>query len=442
MQNIHKNLFYLICAMLTFKTSSEVKSYEFMGVRIMLLLALFLITGSVFSQTANGPADLALVGARIYTSPSAAPIENGTVLIRHGKVSDVGSSSKIVVPKSFRIISCKGMVLTSAFWNCHVHFIEQKWNRADTISAARFDKQMGDMLTSHGFAHVFDLAELDIQQTLRIRNRIKKGDVSGPVIYTAGVPLVPPNGSPIYIAPLKLPEATDPQQAALHVRQQIDSGADGIKLWTGSPTSTGVVHMPVPVVRAMVSEAHRLGKPVFVHPTDNQGLAVALDGGVDILAHTTPDGYKAWSPDTLQLMLAAHLSVIPTLKLWKEELLKNGVKDYMHNPLIPVAQQQVHDFSAVGGNLLFGTDVGYIADYSTQDEFSLLAGSGLDFRQILAMLTTAPAKQFGLASQTGQVVTGMDADIVLLGGDPASDILSFDNVIYTICQGKLIYQRR
>ncbi len=82
---------------------------------------------------------------------------------------------------------------------------------------------MTDMLTSHGFAHVFDLAALDIRQTLRIRNRIKKGDVSGPVIYTAGVPLVPPDGSPFYIEPLKLPEAIDQQQAALHVRRQIDS---------------------------------------------------------------------------------------------------------------------------------------------------------------------------------------------------------------------------
>ncbi len=415
-------------------------------IRTALLLAFYVVTGflftnSVFGQAVNVIEDIALVGARIYPSPSAAPIENGVVLIRNGKIMDVGGSDRIVVPKSFRIISCKGMVLTAAFWNCHVHFIEPKWNRADTIAAERFDRQMADMLTSHGFAHVFDLAALDLQQTLRIRNRIKKGDVSGPVIFTAGVPLVPPDGSPFYIAPLKLPEAASPQQAALHVRQQIDSGADGIKLWTGSPTTHGIVHMPVPVVRAIVHEAHRLGKPVFAHPTDNQGLAIALDGGLDILAHTTPDGGRAWTADTIQRMLAAHLSVIPTLKLWKDELLKHGIKEDIHNPFIPVAQQQVHDFSAAGGTLLFGTDVGYITDYSTRDEYNLLAGSGLDFRHILTMLTTAPAKQFGLASRTGQIAPGMDADIVLLDGDPATDILSFDKVIYTLCQGKLIYQR-
>ena len=410
--------------------------------KIFLLLAFYIFTKPVFSQTEKVSADLALVGARIYTSPTAAPIDNGIVLIHNGKITGVGSSGQIVVPKSFHIISCKGMVMTAAFWNCHVHFIEPKWNRADTIEAARFDQQMADMLTSHGFAHVFDIAELDIQQTLRIRNRIKKGDVSGPVIYTAGVPLVPPNGNPFYIEPLKLPEATDPQQAVLHVRQQIDSGADCIKLWTGSPTSHGVVDMPVPIVSAIVQEAHRMGKPVFAHPTNNEGLAIALGGGVDILAHTTPDGGRAWNPDTLQRMIAAHMAVIPTLKLWKEELLKNGVKDPEQNPLVRVAQQQVHDFSAAGGNLLFGTDVGYIADYSTRDEYRLLSGAGLDFRQVLTMLTTAPAKQFGLASRTGQVVSGMDADIVLLDGDPATDILSFDKVAYTFSRGKMIYHRK
>ena len=114
----------------------------------------------------------------------------------------------------------------------------------------------------------------------------------------------------------------------------------------------------------------------------------------------------------------------------------------MHNQLVRVAQQPVHDFSDAGGVLLFGTDVGYITDYSTQDEYNLLTGAGLNFHQILAMLTTAPAKQFGLASRTGQIVPGMDADIVLMNGDPANDILSFDKVIYTFFQGKLIYQRK
>lgn len=404
------------------------------------LLILCLLAGPVaFCQQDNNNRPLALVGARIYPSPTAATIERGTVLIRNGKITAVGSTDQIKVPANAKVIDCSGMVLTSAFWNCHVHFIEPKWQNADKIPAEQFNQQMDDMLTSHGFAHVFDLAEFNIYHTLLIRNRIRSGEVRGPVIFTVGSPLVPVNGSPIYIRPFTLPEATDPQYAAAHVRQQIDSGADGIKLWTGSPVGDSIVHMPDDIVRAITRTAHSLGKPVFSHPTDIIGMMAAVNGGVDVLAHTTPDGGEVWNKDTIRQMLAAHIALIPTLKLWTIELHRNHVTGPAYDNFIRTAQQQLHDFSAAGGTVLFGTDVGYIPDYSTEDEYLLLSGAGLSFTQILAMLTTAPARKFHLAGRTGQIVAGMDADIVLLGADPAADIRSFDKVRYTLGQGKIIY---
>jgi imidazolonepropionase-like amidohydrolase len=401
----------------------------------LFALVVLLYGNSIFCQ------DLALVGAKIYPSPTGAPIEKGVILIRKGKIAAVGSGDKIVVPKTMTVIDCRGLVLTAAFWNCHVHFIEPKWQDADLIPPAQFNNQMAQMITSHGFAHVFDLAELSIGTVLRIRDRIKKGEVSGPVIYTAGVPLTPLNGNPFYIEPLKLPEASDPQQAAAHVRQQIDSGADAIKIWTGSPVGGGkTVYMPEEIVRQMTQTAHNLGKPVFSHPTDTKGVMIALDGGVDILAHTAPQDGRAWSADTIRRMLTAHLALIPTLKLWKYELQKGGAVDWAHTAFMLTAQQQLHDFSKAGGTVLFGTDVGYVPDYSTGDEYTLMAGSGLSFSQILAALTTTPAQRFGLGARTGRIAVGMDADIVLLKADPALDIRSFDKVVYTFCQGKIIYR--
>jgi imidazolonepropionase-like amidohydrolase len=169
---------------------------------------------------------------------------------------------------------------------------------------------------------------------------------------------------------------------------------------------------------------------------------IALDGGVDIIAHTAPEDGRAWSADTIRRMLAAHLALIPTLKLWKYELQRQrgGMVDWAHNAFMLTAQQQLRDFSKAGGTVLFGTDVGYVPDYSTGDEYTLLAGSGLDFSHILAALTTTPAQRFGLDARTGRIAVGMDADIVLLAADPALDIRSFDRVVYTFCQGKIVYQ--
>src|SRR6202012_4308628 len=138
-----------------------------------LILMLLLAAGRTFCQDTT----IALTGARIYPSPTGTPIEKGTVLIRNGKIIAVGSTDKVKIPTGTKVMDCSGMVLTSAFWNCHVHFIEPKWQDADKIPAAQFSQQMDDMLTGHGFAHVFDLAEFNIYHTLLIRNRIKQGEV-------------------------------------------------------------------------------------------------------------------------------------------------------------------------------------------------------------------------------------------------------------------------
>jgi imidazolonepropionase-like amidohydrolase len=379
--------------------------------QITLWLFTLLIFSHGYGQRTTTHSNLALVGARIYTSPTAAPIENGTVLIRNGRITAVGPKDEIKVPSNWSVIDCKDLTLTAAFWNCHVHFIEPKWQDADLMPAAQFNRQMEQMITSHGFVHVWDIAEFTIGNVLRIRNRIKRGDVNGPVIYTTGVPLVPPNGSPFYIAPLKLPEATDAQQAIAHVHEQIDSWADAIKIWTGSPTGNKVVYMPEEIVRQITETAHRLGKPVFAHPTDTKGVMIAVNNGVDILAHTSPDDGRLWSADTIGQIIAAHVALIPTLKLWKDELKKGG------------------------------TDVGYLTDYATTDEFVMLAAAGLNFSEILAILTTTPARRFGQSRHTGRIAVGLDADIVLLAGDPAADIQALDKVAYTIHRGKIIYSK-
>lgn len=64
----------------------------------------------------------------------------------------------------------------------------------------------------------------------------------------------------------------------------------------------------------------------------------------------------------------------------------------------------------------------------------------MTFRQILESLTTAPAKRFGLFEKTGRIALGMDADMVILGSDPATDVQAFSNVRYTLHTGKVIHQ--
>ena len=69
-----------------------------------------------------------------------------------------------------------------------------------------------------------------------------------------------------------------------------------------------------------------------------------------------------------------------------------------------------------------------------------MARAGMSFKQILASLTTAPAKRFGVSDRKGRVVRGMDADLVVLDGDPAKDITALSRVRLVIRAGKIVYR--
>jgi imidazolonepropionase-like amidohydrolase len=129
------------------------------------------------------------------------------------------------------------------------------------------------------------------------------------------------------------------------------------------------------------------------------------------------------------------MAMIPTLKMFGTTVTKNPAY------LDPI-YAEVRQFHSLGGQLIFGTDVGYMTDYSTDDEFAALGKSGLTAMDILAMLTTNPASRFGVSNQKGTIAAGKLADLTILDADPAQDIQNFAKVRITIRAGRVIYQRR
>jgi imidazolonepropionase-like amidohydrolase len=109
--------------------------------------------------------------------------------------------------------------------------------------------------------------------------------------------------------------------------------------------------------------------------------------------------------------------------------------------VLGIAQAQLRAFAELGGQVLFGTDIGYMIDYDPTDEYVFMQQAGLSYAEILAALTTAPAARFGAAARTGRLARGLDADIVVTDGDPARDITGLAKVRYTLRGGRIIYSR-
>ncbi len=191
--------------------------------------------------------------------------------------------------------------------------------------------------------------------------------------------------------------------------------------------------MPEPIARAAVNVAHARGRLVFSHPSNLEGTRIAIRSGVDVLAHPpdTTEGIDRW---VVQQMVEGGMSMIPTLKMFSDTVTSEA--GYLE-PIYGVVRR----FRALGGQLLFGTDVGYLTDHSTEGEFQGLQRCGLDAPSVLKMLTSAPASRFGIGNEVGTLAVGARADLTLLEGDPWEDLLAFARVRATVRGGEVLYLR-
>lgn len=405
-----------------------------------LVAALGLLATNAFA------ADLALVGAKIYPSPTSPAIEDGVVVVRDGKIAAVGARAKVKVPAGAQVQDLKGAVVTAGFWNSHVHLIAPPLLNAKTLPDPALEGFMDRMFNPWGFTTVFDIASA-MSSANDIRGRIAAGKVRGPHILTVGEPFFPDHGTPIYVADLyrttglASPEIKDIASATARAEHQIGEGADGVKLFTGAIVGgkIGVLPMPVDQAKALSAVAHKQDRPVFAHPSDQAGLDAAIEGGADILAHSAHDA-GPFSPELVARLKARNMALVPTLTLFDVDGRSPGESDESHARYMAVVLQQVKAVKDAGLDILFGTDVGYIDVVDTTTEYRLM-GQVMTWREILASLTTTPARRFGKAAETGQVAPGLAADLVVLDADPAKDVTAFAKVRETLRGGVVTWRK-
>ncbi|HXW90411.1 MAG TPA: amidohydrolase family protein [Terriglobales bacterium] len=408
-----------------------------MRIRLALLLSLIFVARSIAR-----PSDLALTGAKVYLSPTDPPIANGSILIHDGRILSLGPSSTIKAPGTARVIDCKGLVVTAGFWNNHVHIFTPALLHVRDSDGKQLDQELETMFNRWGFTTVFDLASV-LDNTLALRRRMESGELHGPRILTVGEPIW--TIEPVYVRDflaqnqIKVTYTKTVEQAVAVVRDHAAKGANGIKLFTGSYQGQGeVAVMPVAVAKAAVEEAHRHQMPVFAHPQNVAGVNVAIESGVDVLAHTVPQS-PPWTAEFVAGLKRANPALIPTLTLFDFEARKGHAPDAERAVWIANMVDELRAYSQEGGEVLFGTDIGYIDHYDTTLEFTLMSQAGMNYQQILASLTTNPARKFRDSDRTGRIAKGMNADLVVLGADPAEDVTAFSKVRYTIRNGTVIY---
>ncbi|HJX96440.1 MAG TPA: amidohydrolase family protein [Candidatus Acidoferrum sp.] len=381
----------------------------------------------------------ALVGATIYVSPTETPIRDAVVLIQGEKIVSVGSRAQMQFPETAHVLDCFGLTITAGLWNSHVHFFERKWADVATIPAPELGRQLQDMLTRYGFTSVFDTGSV-WENTRRLRDRIDSGEVPGPKIRTTGEGLVPPGALPsdqvlgmMGVMKLPAPEIADAAQAAAGAKKLLDAGVDGIKIFASAPRSAPLSES---VFQAAANEAHRAGKPAFVHPNNATDVLSAVRGGVDIVAHTTPHS-GPWDETLLAAMKEHRVALTPTLTLWKYYARHDRLS--AQEKVTDTEIGQLRAWLAAEGTVLFGSDLGAV-EYDPAEEYALMSEAGMTFPQILASLTTNPAERFGDANKRGRIAAGLQADLAVFHQDPAINLRALAQVKFTLRAGKMIYR--
>ena len=390
------------------------------------------------SDGVDGLDDLALTGTTVYRSPGEEPLRDAAILIRSGKIADVGRRAHVQVPSEATVLDCGGCTITAGFWNSHVHFHERMWANVELIPAPELELQLQG-LTQYGFTSVYDLSSR-WKNTRRLRDRIESGEVQGPRIRSTGEGLLPAGGSPsadvfraLGLMETTLWEVSNAAEAQRAARELLDSAVDGVKLFVSSPSAG---RLAPEVIRAAVDEAHRIGKPVFAHPNSADDILAALEGGVDIVAHTTPRS-GAWSANVLQRLKSRGAALIPTLMVWKSMMRHDRLS--VREELVNTAVGQLRAWLERDGEVLFGTDLGAV-EYDPSDEYTLMAEAGATFDQILASLTTSPAQRFEGEASLGEVRNGNRADLVVLNDDTSHNVKALASARYVLRAGEIIYR--
>lgn len=228
-------------------------------------------------------------------------------------------------------------------------------------------------------------------------------------VRSSGIGATAPGGHPsMMYAPF--PTLTAPDQAERFVAARIAEGSDHLKIISGVGGRWPALDSET--VTALVTAAHARGLVVVAHVSSVAGVEQVVSAGVDVVAHVPATAVL--DEALVDRIAEAGIAVGPTLVTIENTLGDAG----------RWAEDTVRRLADAGVTLLAGTDApnpGTVFGASLHRELELLVRCGVSPARALAAATAEPARVFGLADR-GRVAPGRRADLVLVSGDPATDI--------------------
>jgi imidazolonepropionase-like amidohydrolase len=233
-----------------------------------------------------------------------------------------------------------------------------------------------------------------------------------------------------------------PEDAKKAVRQRYKNGADLIKI-----TATGGVmsvaksgHNPqftLEEIKAVTSTAKNYGFTVAAHAHGDEGMKLAVLGGVNTIEHGS-----FMSEETMDLMIKHNCYLIPTISAGRQVAEKAKVPGFFP-PVVarkaleigPIHQATMAKAYKKGVPMGFGTDAGVFPHGTNAIEFSYLLESGIPVKESLKAATVINARLLDMGNQLGQLKEGYLADIIAVEDNPLNNVSTLENVTFVMKEG-------
>jgi imidazolonepropionase-like amidohydrolase len=385
-----------------------------------------------------------ITAGRVLTG-SGTYLEDGAVLVEGDSIVAVGPRAQLTdrVGADGEHLVFPDATVVPGLIDAHVHLaFDGGGDPVATLDESSDETLLEDMrrraeqLLRSGVTTVRDLGDRH-GMALRLDEEIGRGGTPGPRIVSAGTPATPPGGHCHFLGG----EVAGVDQVRDLVRRNLAAGAGVIKAMVtgGGLTKDGPKswqsQFSQEELRALVDEAHEAGVPVAAHAHGTDGIAAAVEAGVDTIEHCTwmtSDGFDL-REDVLKKIVDDGIAVCPAVSPHWQMLPR-----FFGEERAAAMFDLVRQMAEAGAKLIAGTDAGVqrAGFDGLVPALSFYAHLGLPTSKILDMATAGAADALGLGETTGRIAPGFRADLLVIEGDPLEDLDALRAISAVIAAGR------
>ncbi len=422
-----------------------------------VLLAEFDISARGQDAARTGSKTVAVRAGRVLDVRSGKYLDHQIIWIVGDKIKEIGAESQLQsqIPSDATMIDLSQSTVLPGLIDSHTHVtfdVGQTSYRGLHVSIPRealIGAKNARLTLEAGFTTIRNV-HANGYSDIALRDAINAGDVVGPRILASGpaLSITGGHGDQNLLGPQFHAEgegvANGVDGVMAKVRENIKYGADLIKFMaTGGVLSEGdnpnFEQFSPEEMRAIVAEAHRLGRKVAAHAHGAQGIKDAVLAGVDSIEHGS-----FINEEDIQLMKEHGTYLVPTVYL--EDWLAENLEKLALTPnmvakakmVLPAARRNEERAIREGVKIAFGTDSAVYPHGLNAREFTVMVSMGMSSLAAVQAATVNAADLLGWQDKIGTLEPGKYADLVAVDGDPIQDVSVLEHVKFVMKGGSVV----